>query len=506
MDSSSRRAQVLGAAPVDPAGLAQQLADLAAELTGTSARLELLGVDGNIRWAGSSQHGGGRASADDGGRELTWHLDGLRRARLLLGAVPGVDEDGLDWEAPGLACWRAALLQGLRGIDLDDAAWQAAELDDLGSLVHGMALSEAGEADIAGLLADRALVALRASVAIVGLYAYAAPGAGARAFSDWAVAGRPITEPSAQLVDATKLAQMTAAGTAVRGRGALPAADLAGGSRGPWLLAPLQSMGGSLGIVLVGREHGAADFSRLESERLLTTGGRAAFAVRYLRARESEEDAVVAHERHRIARDLHDLTIQRMFGVGMLLETSLRVGDGSAVPADRVAAAIESINEGIAELRLVIAGYDGDPPPADSEAVAAAVAREVALQRSRFPVAPTVDVQLPPTFQLARARLRGLTAAVREGLSNAGRHCDCREVSVRVRAKGGRLRLTLDSRGELIPAPASTRTRGSGRGIVNLQRRAQQLGGDCLVNLGEGGATLTWWIPVALSEPAVPAG
>ena len=174
-------------------------------------------------------------------------------------------------------------------------------------------------------------------------------------------------------------------------------------------------MGGSLGIVLVGREHGAADFSRLESERLLTTGGRAAFAVRYLRARESEEDAVVAHERHRIARDLHDLTIQRMFGVGMLLETSLRVGDGSAVPADRVAAAIESINEGIAELRLVIAGYDGDPPPADSEAVAAAVAREVALQRSRFPVAPTVDVQLPPTFRLARARLRGLTAAVREG-------------------------------------------------------------------------------------------
>jgi signal transduction histidine kinase len=364
-----------------------------------------------------------------------------------------------------------------------------------------MVLSARDEADVLVLFADAVRSLLSAEMVIVGAhpdvegelpaaatYVVSSPSTDRGAGVEWT---RDMVDPVG------KLNLLATCGGPVLGTGTLTESGLLARHRGPWVVAPLALGVGRIGFVCVVRSMGAAPFSAEGLATLDTFCARTAYALGTLRLRAAEDDQVKFHERHRIARELHDLTLQRIFGVGMLLETGLRLTNGECVPADRAAAAIEEINEAIAEMRRAIEGFEGEPPPVGAAEIEATVRREIGRQALRFDTPPTITIALSSRMVAERDTMRALTAAVREGLSNAARHTACDSVAVDLVTRGHRLVLTMVNEG----TGRDCACRG-GRGISNLSRRARDLGGRCEFVADQDRATLTWWVPVDFTTSA----
>ena len=377
-------------------------------------------------------------------------------------------------------------------------------LEQAVSLVQAMVLAAHDEFDVLELFVDAVRSLLAAEVAIVGTggqadvmgspgdmhYLVSPPLPGDEVRLAW---------PADTIDPVGKLGLLATCGGPVTGTGALAESGLLAQHRGPWVVAPLEVGTGEVGLVCLVRPAGANPFNNDDATTLATFCARTAFALHSWRLRAAEDVQVQVDERRRIARELHDLTIQRIFGVGMLLETGLRMTNGECVPADRAAAAIEEINEAITELRRAIDGFDGEPPPVGAAEVEVALRREIGRQALRFDQPPTISVALSERMVVSRDVLRALTAAVREGLSNAARHTVCDSVQVDLATRGHRLSLTMVNTGRSRECACH-----GGKGISNLSRRARDLGGQCHFVLGPDTATLTWWVPVEFTTPEEP--
>lgn len=379
--------------------------------------------------------------------------------------------------------------------------------DDAISRVQGMAMSARQEGDVVTPFADSLRILAAADTVVVCLDPVRSddPAGG----SDLAYgpptgylvarAGRRMERFAGNVDTAGRLAVLAASGIPICGTGALAQSGPLGHLAGPWMIVPFGSESGRLGWVCVVRPAGKDGFTDDDVDHVITFCARTAFALRYLRLRAAAQAQLVVRERERIARDLHDLTIQRIFGVGMMLDTGLRLTNGECVPADRAAAAIEEINEAIAELRRAIDGLDIEPPPATAAEVMQAVRRECGRQALRFPESPALRLDLPDDLLLDNCALRALTAAIREGLSNAARHSFCRSVTLDLGAHEGQLSLRLANEGQARAAPDH-----EGRGLRNLRARAADLGGDCSMDVSNTGSLLRWWIPIGPTARKMP--
>ncbi|MFW6692625.1 GAF domain-containing protein [Streptomyces sp. MAR4 CNX-425] len=276
---------------------------------------------------------------------------------------------------------------------------------------------------------------------------------------------------------------------------------------GPCMLLPLRSGKRVVGALSLPRAPGGRLYTEAEKQSATQFAGQAALALVLSEAQRDRERLAVYEDRDRIARDLHDLVIQRLFATGMQLQGAKRLERAPEV-RERIDAAVDALETTIEEIRATIYALQQEPEQAPT-GLRALVLREVATAAAPLGFQPSTSFVGAVDERVVDERvLRNLLAALREGLSNASRHAGAGQVGVVVDATAelpdGRdaVRLTVADDGRGL-APDGRRS-----GLRNIERRAEELGGQASYGpgLGDcgGGTSLFWEVPLepAGGEPA----
>ncbi|HJU97021.1 MAG TPA: GAF domain-containing sensor histidine kinase [Jiangellaceae bacterium] len=250
------------------------------------------------------------------------------------------------------------------------------------------------------------------------------------------------------------------------------------------LLTPMAG-GETTGVLILG--WAPRDGPRIDDDavRLLQTfADQAGLALERARAQADRSRLAIFEDRDRIARDLHDLVIQRLFATGLGLQSLSRIVDPAA--ADRLTAFVADLDQTIREIRSTIFGlqdrHDGDDFRSE-------VHRVLAEMRPVLGFAPRLSTSGPVGAGVPDTVRPHVLAVLREALSNAARHADASSVEVELQV-GPQVSLTVQDDGVGVD-PTTRRS-----GLLNMQQRAQRLGGDMTVERTDGGGTrLVWTVP-----------
>ncbi|MFC7013378.1 GAF domain-containing sensor histidine kinase [Streptomyces viridiviolaceus] len=265
---------------------------------------------------------------------------------------------------------------------------------------------------------------------------------------------------------------------------------------GPIMLLPLVSDGRVLGSLVMPRAPGERPFTRAERTLADQFASQAALALMMAEAQRDRERLAVYEDRDRIARDLHDLVIQRLFATGMMLESAQR---RAVVPEVRegVDRAVDELDVTIQEIRSAI--FALRQPTEAPAGLRTRVLREITMAAVPLGFTPSHRFVGPVDSAVGDLTGKNLIAALREALSNAFRHARATRIDVRVDATvtlpDGRpgVRLTVADDGVGIPEG------GRRSGLDNLERRAESLGGASRLGPGigadGGGTTVLWEAP-----------
>jgi signal transduction histidine kinase len=264
---------------------------------------------------------------------------------------------------------------------------------------------------------------------------------------------------------------------------------------GPAVLVPLGAPGNVRGVLTAGRAPGRQPFAAAAAEMLATFASQAAVAVELAEHRRESERLSVFEDRDRIARDLHDLVIQRLYATGMSLEGATPLITRPEV-ATRVRTAVDAMDETIKDIRATIFALQArstEKPPG-TRARILAVADEMA---GPLGFAPSLRLSGPLDDLITRDVAEHLLTALREAMSNAARHAGASRVDVTIEITGA-------NGGTENRALLRVRDNGIGindvvkrSGLRNLAERAAQLGGTMRVAANpDGGTNLEWEVPL----------
>ncbi|MET8687944.1 GAF domain-containing protein [Streptomyces sp. NPDC004732] len=229
---------------------------------------------------------------------------------------------------------------------------------------------------------------------------------------------------------------------------------------GPSMMLPLQAAGRLIGTLALPRRRGAPAYT--SAERLLATqfASQAALALVLADAQQSRERLAVFEDRDRIARDLHDLVVQRLFATGMMLESTRRRAQSTKVEST-LDHAVDELESTIQEVRTAI--FALQQPPADAPATfRGKVLRETAGAAAVLGIQPSVHFAGAVDAQVTDPAAGHLLAALRRALAAASRRTGVTRVDVAIDARAtlpdGRpgVRLTVYDDGDTDGVEAGT--------------------------------------------------
>ncbi|GIE78351.1 histidine kinase [Actinoplanes philippinensis] len=249
---------------------------------------------------------------------------------------------------------------------------------------------------------------------------------------------------------------------------------------GPALVAPLQSS--PQGVLIV-----SGPASPDDAALLSTFAGQAALALERARAQEERELLAVLEDRERIARDLHDVVIQRLFATGMQLQGAMAPGVRPEV-VQRINTAVDDLDSTIKDIRRSI--FELRAPVGATLRTELRDTCDAALDTLGF--RPLLETSGPVESAVPDDIVPELIAVLREALSNVARHAQARSVRVSVRVADRQVILQVEDDGVGVDPSLA---RG---GVVNMGERAQDLGGEFEIGpRPDGGGTLvTWRVPI----------
>ena len=262
----------------------------------------------------------------------------------------------------------------------------------------------------------------------------------------------------------------------------------------PTVLVPLVAHQDVVGLLAVVREPGGAPFPPEDVRVVASFAGTAALAVESARSAADRQRLAVLEDRTRIAEDLHDLVIQRLFAVGLGLQAlSARVGP--AGPRQKLSTFIDDIDTTIKSIRQTI--FSLQEPPDRGTGLRGEALRVVAEAVPALGFEPELTFEGPLDSTVPEKSVPEVLAVLREALSNVARHARASTAAVTLTADPNRWRLTLVVEDDGVgPSGADA----PGLGTATMAARARRLGGECrLERGGRGGAVLTWW--ASLDEP-----
>ncbi|WP_346010714.1 GAF domain-containing sensor histidine kinase [Streptomyces sp. SID5910] len=259
---------------------------------------------------------------------------------------------------------------------------------------------------------------------------------------------------------------------------------------GPAVAVPIGSDDRLRGVVLLVRGAGGPAFTDKETEPLQVFAAQAAVAMELAERRRDAEQIALLEDRDRIARDLHDLAIQRLFATGMTLQSAGRFIDHERAAA-RVQRAVGDLDETIKIIRSTIFGLRSRDDDTTSSALRARAVRAVGEAVPVLGFAPGVRMEGLLDTHVPKDTADHVVAVLTESLANIARHARASRADVVLETDGTWVRVTVTDDGVGIP-PGGRRS-----GLRNLDERARRLGGELRLESPEGGGTrLVWRVPV----------
>ena len=253
------------------------------------------------------------------------------------------------------------------------------------------------------------------------------------------------------------------------------------------LLIPLQTQVAAPGVLLVEQSGVSSTLGGLERQLLATFAGQVSLALDRVHAIGERHELLIAADRDRIARDLHDLVIQRLYATGLQLQAARR-GDTAAMEA-AIAAGVRDLDVSIRDLRATIfelgrglSGSLGDAARALVEEYAATLGFLPALRLSG-----------PVDTALTESVADEVLLVLREALSNIARHAQASAAQVELTASAAWFMLRVTDNGKGMPADS-----GGASGLRNAMRRAEALGGVMRTgSVTPHGTSLVWLVPAS---------
>ncbi|MGH3978789.1 MAG: GAF domain-containing protein [Pseudonocardiaceae bacterium] len=258
---------------------------------------------------------------------------------------------------------------------------------------------------------------------------------------------------------------------------------------GPLLLLPLTSDTVSLGVLIVAKQVGARPFDTDDLVMMTGFAAQAALALELASARNDRERLVVLEDRDRIARDLHDLVIQRLFATGLSLEGTLRLVHEEEA-SQRILSAVSALDDTIRDIRQAIFSLrtvEGKRSGLRQDVLhIVGEAGEVLGFEPSMRFDGPVDSAVPPPV------VAQLIAVLREALTNITRHAGASSARVELAVTGSVVRLTVRDDGVGLPEQRQD------SGLANMARRAEETGGwmDARAAVPRG-TELVWQAPLS---------
>ncbi len=262
---------------------------------------------------------------------------------------------------------------------------------------------------------------------------------------------------------------------------------------GPAVLFPLGVPGKVRGVLTVGRRHGAAPFPPAQVDVVASFAAQAGVALELAAIRADAAQLSLYEDRDRIARDLHDLVIQRLYATGMSLEGTMPMITRPEV-ASRITNAVDAMDETIKDIRATIFALQA-PDDAGGPDLRGDIFALVEEMTGMLGFDPSLRLGAGLGADLDQELAEQVLATLREALSNAARHADASQVDVTVDVDpDGMLVVQVTDNGTGIPAD------GRRSGLRNLARRAEKLGGELRLEPASPGAAkpgtrLEWRVP-----------
>ncbi|GAA1542304.1 two-component system sensor histidine kinase [Nocardioides humi] len=258
---------------------------------------------------------------------------------------------------------------------------------------------------------------------------------------------------------------------------------------GPAVVVPLGPTGGMTGALGLAWSADRGELHRaVDAELPASFAEQAALALELAQSREDRQRLALYEDRDRIARDLHDLVIQRLFALGLSLQGAVRRSDDPEIRR-RLEQAVADLDATIRDIRRSI--FELRSLESDDD-IQAGVTRLVEQAAATLKLRPDLRFEGPVRALVDDDLAADLLAVLQEALSNAGRHAEASAVEVTLAAAGDGVVLTVsdDGRGFEGDVPRS--------GLANIRSRAEQRGGTFRVDSAPGAGTVLVW--------AVPAG
>jgi signal transduction histidine kinase len=248
--------------------------------------------------------------------------------------------------------------------------------------------------------------------------------------------------------------------------------------------------GRSYGNLYLTEKMGWSEFTRDDEALVAALSIAAGFAIENARLHQRAQEVAVYEERDRLARDLHDTVIQRLFAVGLSLQSMASTPSAEQI-VDRLDGAIRDIDDTIRQVRTTIFGLGSAGFGRGIRATVLSLVRELTPV-----VGSNIEVSFhgPVDSAIPDRVAEHLLATVREALTNIGRHAEATKARLDLTVEKGVCSLEVVDNGRGIGDQPSGQ---GGLGLVNLRSRAEKLHGSFTVESPAGGGTsLTWQVPV----------
>lgn len=256
---------------------------------------------------------------------------------------------------------------------------------------------------------------------------------------------------------------------------------------GSLVCAPLSADLAYPGVLVVLVERGHGSLSDVDRELLTAYAAQASLALDRAEALLRREDAAVVADRDRIARDLHDLVIQRLFATGLQLQGARRITNPTDLHA-RLDTAVADLDQTIRDIRNTIFELEHG----QEDTLRNNVASLVREYEPALGFAPTVRTTGAVDSLVDRSLGEHVLATLREALSNVARHAEAATARVELHVDPEELLLIVADDGRGLAGHVRE------SGLRNLRRRAESAGGSMRIGgAPTGGTRLEWRVPVS---------
>ncbi|MGD0321879.1 MAG: GAF domain-containing sensor histidine kinase [Acidimicrobiales bacterium] len=251
---------------------------------------------------------------------------------------------------------------------------------------------------------------------------------------------------------------------------------------------PILVRGEAFGNLYLCDKQGGEPFTEVDEDVVGALAVAAGLAIDKARLHARMRELTLSEERERIARNLHDTVIQRLFAVGLALQSATRLL-GRPEAQDRLQSSIDDLDETIRQIRTTIFAISRPRRVSDGGLRSEILdLTEEAAGRLGLDVRVNFDGPIDSSVNVETAE--HLLVTLREAISNVVRHARASMVEVDVRVEDDSLVLRVTDDGVGID---STVAASGGRGLANLAERAKLLGGSFGVGHGpQGGTELIW--------------